>query len=119
MTTSPQVTVLGLGNMGRALARAFLAHGHATTVWNRSPGKGDELVAAGATRATTVADAVAVADLIVVCVVDHRAARSILDQATEALRGRTVVNLTADSPDAARELAAWAAGHGIDYLDGS
>lgn len=111
--------MLGLGNMGRALARAFLAHGHPTTIWNRSPEKGDELVDAGATRAATVADAVRTADLVVVCVVDYRVARQLLEPAAEALRGRTVVNLTADSPDAARDLAAWAAEHGIDYLDGS
>ncbi|PZF81601.1 NAD(P)-dependent oxidoreductase [Jiangella anatolica] len=119
MTTSPQVTVLGLGKMGQALARAFLAHGHATAVWNRSPQKGDELVAAGATRAATVAEAVADAGLVVVCVSDYAVARAILEPAAAALRGRAVVNLTADSPDAARELAAWAADHGIDYLDGS
>ncbi len=111
--------MLGLGNMGQALARAFLAHGHPITVWNRSPEKGDALVAASARRAVTVADAVAGADLVVVCVVDYVAARQLLEPAAAALRGRTVVNLTADSPDAARELAGWAAGHGIDYLDGS
>ncbi len=111
--------MLGLGNMGQALARAFLAHGHPTTVWNRSPEKGDALVAAGATRAASVADAVVGADLVIVCVVDYVVARQLLEPAADALRGRTVVNLTADTPDAARELAGWAAGHGIDYLDGS
>ncbi|WP_053204479.1 NAD(P)-dependent oxidoreductase [Jiangella muralis] len=119
MTTSAQVTVLGLGKMGQTLARAFLAHGHPTTVWNRSPEKGDALVAAGATRAASVADAVAGADLVVVCVVDYAAARQLLEPAATALRGRTVVNLTADTPDAARSLAAWAADHGVNYLDGS
>lgn len=105
--------------MGQALARAFLAHGHPTTVWNRSPEKGDAVVAAGATRAASVADAVASADLVVVCVVDYAAARQLLEPAAAALRGRTVVNLTADTPDAARSLAGWAAEHGVDYLDGS
>lgn len=113
------MTVLGLGPMGQALAAAFLAHGHPTTVWNRTPEKADALVAAGATRAATVADAVTAADLVIVCVIDYPAVHAIVDQATEALRGRTLVNLTADSPDSAREMAAWAAGHGIDYLDGS
>ncbi len=37
------VTVLGLGAMGTALARAFLAAGHPTTVWNRTPGRSPEL----------------------------------------------------------------------------
>lgn len=32
-----KVTVLGLGPMGAALASAFLAAGHPTTVWNRTP----------------------------------------------------------------------------------
>ncbi|MFD4375859.1 NAD(P)-binding domain-containing protein, partial [Streptomyces sp. NPDC058527] len=31
------VTVIGLGSMGSALAAAFLAAGHPTTVWNRTP----------------------------------------------------------------------------------
>lgn len=105
--------------MGQALARAFLAHDHPTTIWNRSPQKGDALVAAGATRAATVAEAVSGADLVVVCVVDYPAVHAILDPAVDALRGRTVVNLTADSPDNARDMASWAAEHGIDYLDGS
>jgi len=105
--------------MGQALAAAFLAHGHPTTVWNRTPEKADALVAAGATRAATVADAVTAADLVIACVIDYPTVHAIVDQAAEALRGRTLVNLTADSPDSAREMAAWAAGHGIDYLDGS
>jgi 3-hydroxyisobutyrate dehydrogenase-like beta-hydroxyacid dehydrogenase len=121
MTKTTPVAVLGLGNMGRALANAFLAHGHPTTVWNRSAHKAEALVAAGATLADSPAAAVAAADLVVVCVVDYPAVHAILDQAADALRGRTLVNLTADSPASAREMAAWAAadGRGVDYLDGS
>ena len=33
------VTVLGMGEMGRALAAALVAGGHPTTVWNRSPNR--------------------------------------------------------------------------------
>lgn len=113
------MTVLGLGPMGQALAAAFLAHGHPTTVWNRTPEKADPMVAAGATRAATVTDAVTAADLVIVCVIDYPAVHAIVDPVTEALRGRTLVNLTADSPDSAREMADWAAGHDLDYLDGA
>ncbi len=42
------VTVIGLGPMGQALAGAFLKNGHPTTVWNRSAGKAEALVAQGA-----------------------------------------------------------------------
>ncbi|MCE6996393.1 NAD(P)-binding domain-containing protein [Saccharothrix sp. S26] len=107
------VTVLGLGPMGRAAATAFAAAGHPTTVWNRTPGKGDDL---DAEVAGTAAEAIAAGPLVVVCVLDYEAVRSILD--ADALKGRTLVNLTGGSPAQARAMAAWAVEHGIDYLDG-
>ncbi|MCX4699783.1 NAD(P)-dependent oxidoreductase [Streptomyces sp. NBC_01373] len=115
------VTVLGLGPMGRALADAFLDAGLRTTVWNRTPGKDRELLARGATGAASAAEAVAASGLTVVCVVNYDAADGILRDAavTDALKGRTVVNLTADTPDRARQAADWAAAHGIRYLDGA
>ncbi|QKW51608.1 NAD(P)-dependent oxidoreductase [Streptomyces buecherae] len=121
--TTPQsaVTVIGLGPMGRALAGAFLEAGVATTVWNRTPGRDRELVARGAVGAGSADEAVAASQLIVVCVVNYDAADSVLrrPEVTAALKGRTVVNLSADVPDRSREAAAWAAEHGIHYLDGA
>ncbi|MEU3301895.1 NAD(P)-binding domain-containing protein [Streptomyces sp. NPDC006678] len=118
-TTKPPVTVLGLGAMGQALAGALLAAGHPTTVWNRSPGKGDALVARGAVRAASAEEAVRAAELTVICVVDHEAAEAILEPLADALRGRVLVNLTSDTPERSRESAAWAAGHSIAYVGGS
>ncbi|MEI5101459.1 NAD(P)-binding domain-containing protein [Streptomyces sp. PmtG] len=119
--TNPKtpVTVIGLGAMGQALAGAFLDAGHPTTVWNRSAGKGEELVARGAVRAASAADAVRAGDLVVVCVVDYDASQAVLEPLAADLAGRTVVNLTSDTPDRAREAAAWAARTGVDYLDGA
>ncbi|MFD9858298.1 NAD(P)-dependent oxidoreductase [Streptomyces alboflavus] len=113
------VTVLGLGAMGQAIAGAFLKAGHPTTVWNRSAGKGEDLVARGATRAATVADAVRAGELVVVCVVDYDASQAILEPLAADLSGRVLVNVTSDSPERARAAAKWAAGHGIAYLDGA
>ncbi|MFE0190384.1 NAD(P)-dependent oxidoreductase [Streptomyces sp. NPDC059008] len=124
MSTSQQhtptpVTVLGLGAMGRALADAFLRAGHPTTVWNRTPGKADELLERGAVRADTVAAAVTAAPLVIVCVVDYGASGALLEPVGAQLSGRVLVNLTSDTPERSRAAAAWAAGHGITYLDGS
>ncbi|MDO3704972.1 NAD(P)-binding domain-containing protein [Micromonospora sp. C28SCA-DRY-2] len=113
------VTVLGLGPMGRALAGALLAAGHPTTVWNRTADRADRLVERGARRATTVEEAVRASPLVLACVVDYAAVRAIVEPAAAALNGRTLVNLTADTPQRARELADWAARHGVDYLDGA
>nr|WP_137994039.1 NAD(P)-binding domain-containing protein [Streptomyces vilmorinianum] len=112
------ITVLGLGQMGTALADAFLAAGHPTTVWNRTPAKAEPLVARGATRAATVAEAVAASELVVVCVLDYAAVRELLEPVAGSLSGRVLVNVTTGSPEQARAEARWAAGHGIGYLDG-
>ncbi|MEU7008606.1 NAD(P)-binding domain-containing protein [Streptomyces sp. NPDC046332] len=114
----PNVTVIGLGQMGAALADAFLSAGHPTTVWNRTPGKAEALVARGAVRAATLAEAVEASGLVVVCVLDYAAVRERLAPVAESLRGRVLVNLTSGSPEQARAEAEWAAAHGIGYLDG-
>ncbi|MBL0803197.1 NAD(P)-binding domain-containing protein [Streptomyces albidoflavus] len=118
-TAPAAVTVLGLGRMGGALAAAFLAAGHPTTVWNRSPGKADALVVRGARRAGSVAEAVAAAPLVVVCVADDEAVHQLLDPLEGALAGRTLVNLTTGTSAQARANAAWAKERGAAFLDGA
>ncbi|MFB9908806.1 NAD(P)-dependent oxidoreductase [Allokutzneria oryzae] len=118
MTNNP-VTVIGLGAMGTALAETLLANDHPVTVWNRSPEKADALVEKGATRADSVAAAVAASELVIACVLDYAALRSVLDPVAEKLRGRVLVNLTTGTPEQARSMASWATEHGIDYVDGA
>ncbi|MGI5166087.1 NAD(P)-dependent oxidoreductase [Spirillospora sp. CA-253888] len=112
------VTILGLGSMGRALAAAFVKAGHPTTVWNRTPGKAAELVAAGATEAATPAEAVAASPLVIAVLLDDAVARGVLESAAGSLPGRVVANLTNGTPAQARATAAWAAEQGAAYLDG-
>lgn len=103
------VTVLGLGNLGRALAARFVAAGHETTVWNRTPRD-----VPGATTLGSVADA---APLVVVAVLDHPAATDVL--ADVPLAGRTIVNLTSGTPALATALAESVTARGGDYLAGA
>jgi 3-hydroxyisobutyrate dehydrogenase-like beta-hydroxyacid dehydrogenase len=117
--TRTPVTVIGLGAMGAALAGGFLKAGHPTTVWNRSAQKADALVARGATRAATVAEAVSASPLVVVCVLDYAAAGAVLTPVERAMSSRVLVNLTTGTPREARRLAAWAAECGAAYLDGA
>jgi 3-hydroxyisobutyrate dehydrogenase-like beta-hydroxyacid dehydrogenase len=112
------VTVLGLGAMGGALAAANLAAGHPTTVWNRTPGRATDLAASGARESASVEDAVASAEIVVVCLFDHASVHSVLDPVADSLAGRIIVDVTTTTPEESRELAAWAAGHGAEYLDG-
>ncbi|QXE33327.1 NAD(P)-binding domain-containing protein [Streptomyces sp. GMY02] len=118
-TTRPAVAVIGLGLMGQALAQVLLKQGYPTTVWNRSPEKADALASQGAVRAGTAAEAVAAAPLVLICVSTYEVVDELLAPLTDALAGRTVVNLTSGTPEQARTTAQWAARHGIGYLDGA
>jgi 3-hydroxyisobutyrate dehydrogenase-like beta-hydroxyacid dehydrogenase len=113
--SSTPITVLGLGAMGTALARAFRAAGHPTTVWNRSPARTETLRPAGA---ADPAVAVAASPLIVACLLDRQAVDAVLDVAGP-LAGRTLVNLTSSTPEDARAVAERVTAVGARYLDGT
>lgn len=111
-------TFLGTGEMGSALAATAHTAGHPTTVWNRSPRRTQALRDNGITVAPSVSDAVADADLVVVCLLDHASVHDVLDPVADLLAGRHLINLTTTTPDAARELARWSEAAGVAYLDG-
>ncbi|MFC9238258.1 NAD(P)-dependent oxidoreductase [Streptomyces decoyicus] len=112
------VTVIGLGPMGQAMTRTLLAAGHPVTVWNRTASRADGVVTDGATLAVTPSEAVRASDLVILSLTDYQAMYDVLDSATESLAGRTLVNLSSDTPDRTREAATWAAGHGAAFLTG-
>jgi 3-hydroxyisobutyrate dehydrogenase-like beta-hydroxyacid dehydrogenase len=115
------ISVIGLGAMGTALAKAFLANGHRVTVWNRSAQKTTPLVEAGAVAAPSVAEAIDASPIIVICVIDYAASNSLLHGAdiSRRFRGKTVVQLTSAKPTDAREGGEWAKRCGANYLEGA
>ncbi|MFE7599803.1 NAD(P)-dependent oxidoreductase [Streptomyces sp. NPDC057494] len=114
-TPSP-LSLLGLGAMGTALARTWLAAGHPLTVWNRTPARADTLAAEGAKAADSAAAAVAASTLVVLCLLDDDSVGAALDGVD--LTGKDLVNLTTTTPAQARARAAWAQERGARYLDG-
>lgn len=114
------VAVLGTGKMGTALVRAFAAARHNVVAWNRTAA-GAEPLRTVATLASTPAAAARDASLLVVSLTDYGVCGQVLFTAEmgELLRGKTVVQLTSGTPSNARAGAAWAAQHGVHYLDGA
>jgi 3-hydroxyisobutyrate dehydrogenase-like beta-hydroxyacid dehydrogenase len=114
------ITVIGLGNMGSALAERLLATEHMVTVWNRSESKCAPLVNLGATVEKSPANAVNASSTILVCVLDIEAVRSILESegVADALAGKTVIQLSALEPEQSREQGEWMSRHQARYLDG-
>ncbi|MBB5954916.1 3-hydroxyisobutyrate dehydrogenase-like beta-hydroxyacid dehydrogenase [Saccharothrix tamanrassetensis] len=113
---STPLTVIGLGPMGQAMVAKFLEHGHPTTVWNRTASRADALVEQGATRAATVQEALDANRLIVLSLTDYAAMYEILDGRTIA--GKTIVNLSSDTPETTVKAAAWLAERGAELLAG-
>ncbi|MEE1755543.1 NAD(P)-dependent oxidoreductase [Streptomyces sp. SP18CS02] len=113
------VTVIGLGPMGRAMAGALLDRGYGVTVWNRTPGRADDLVARGAVLAGSPGEAVAANRLVVLSLTGYDAVDAVLGSVDpDALTGRVLVNLSSGTPAEARAGAAWAAERGATQLTG-
>ncbi|XVV03233.1 NAD(P)-dependent oxidoreductase [Actinosynnema sp. CA-248983] len=113
---STPLTLIGLGPMGQAMVRKFLAAGHPVTVWNRTASRADALVEQGATRADTPQAAVDAAKLVLLSLTDYAAMHDILDGVE--LAGKTVVNLSSDTPDKTLKASAWLAERGAELLVG-
>ncbi|MFI0898898.1 NAD(P)-dependent oxidoreductase [Streptomyces sp. NPDC020983] len=112
------IAVIGLGAMGRPIARNLVRAGHDVVVWNRSDGPADELVAAGARRAASVAEAVRAPVVFSVLSDDRAFAETFLDSGvlTHARGGAVHVNLATVSAGLARRAEAVHTGHGVAYV---
>ena len=115
------VSMIGLGHMGRALADSLLAKAFQVTVWNRTRAKAEPLERAGASLAGSVAEAAQGSDVMVVCLLDHAATREavVKEEVGEALRGKTLVQLSTTLVNEVDELAQWAESYDIGFLKGA
>lgn len=108
---------LGLGNMGRAMAGRLIERGHELVVWNRSPEAASDLVAAGATLASTPAEALA-QPISCSMLADDAAAEAVITAANldGGADDRVHVNHASISAAAADRLQAVAESAGVGYV---
>ena len=106
MTT---VAVIGLGAMGGRMARRLLEAGCRVIVWNRSGARADQLVALGAERAATPAEATGRARAVITMVSDPRALRAVTEGPDGVASGAggavTVIEMSTVGPQAIARLA--------------
>lgn len=116
-----EVSLIGLGAMGSALARAFLGAGHSTCVWNRTAAKSEPLSARGAMVAGSPVEAAKSSSVVVFCVDNYDVSRQILEYpgVLGALPGRTLIQFSTGTPSEARDFSSWLTEHGVLVLDGA
>jgi 3-hydroxyisobutyrate dehydrogenase-like beta-hydroxyacid dehydrogenase len=109
---------IGLGAMGKAMATNLLRAGQPLRVWNRNPGPVEELVALGAERASSPAEAGNVEVLFSMLADDAAALAVVLDGGVlDAMPpGSVHVNMATVSVAFAHEMAGRHAERGIGYV---
>ena len=117
MSAGPTVAVVGLGHMGRAIAARLLDAGHRLAVFNRTPGRDEELVARGASRLDAAERALVDADVCLLSLADDDAVDDVAPQVLEhAGRGKLLVDTSTISVAASRRIADAADDAGVDFL---
>ncbi|HUD23183.1 MAG TPA: NAD(P)-dependent oxidoreductase [Acidobacteriaceae bacterium] len=115
------VAILGLGTMGSGMAANLLKAGFPLTVYNRTAAKAQPLVDAGARLASTPADAVQGASVVLSMLADDAASRNVwlgTGGALAAADTRAIlIESSTVSPVWIAELADEASRRGLQFLD--
>jgi 3-hydroxyisobutyrate dehydrogenase-like beta-hydroxyacid dehydrogenase len=117
MSNSLQIGIIGLGNMGTPIAFNLLRAGFSLHVYNRSAGKANDLVAAGAKFCETPELLAQASDIVVTMVSDDAVLTEITDKLLPALRpGAIHLSMSTVSPVTSTQLATRHSERGQLYL---
>jgi 2-hydroxy-3-oxopropionate reductase len=120
-----KIGLIGLGLMGRPMGMNLLKAGHSLTVWNRTPARAEQLVAAGAKLAKSPRDAATASDILLSIVSDPPALESVVwghdgkdDGALAGLKtGSIYIESSTVSPALEKKIAAACKERGVRFLD--
>jgi len=124
-TVPRKIGLIGLGLMGRPMGMNLLKAGHSLTVWNRTPARAAELVAAGAVLAKTPREVAAASDVLLTMVSDPPALESVLwghegknDGALGGLKaGSIYIDSSTVSPALVKKVSEACKERGVRFLD--
>lgn len=107
---SETVGLVGLGNMGQAMARRLVEQGWNLCVWNRGPEKAEPVVRLGATRAQRPEDAAEPGGIVTSMLADDQAVSEIFGGGSKLPErlgaGGLHVSMSTIHPETARGLGA-------------
>jgi len=116
-----RIGFIGLGIMGKPMAKNLLAAGYPLTVHSRSPGPVDEVVAAGASRADGPAAVATSSDITITMLPDTNDVQDVLTGAAGVLEGAAagslVIDMSSIDPAPTREMAETFAKRDVAMVD--
>ena len=114
------ISVIGLGSMGFALAETLLKADFNISVWNRTSSKAQKLENKGANICSTPNEAFKNSQYIVASLSNYEAWNNIIDsnQIDMDLSGKTIIQLTTGSIEEVGALNDWVKKHNGDLLEG-
>lgn len=116
-----RIGFIGLGVMGKPMARNLLKAGYSLTVHNRSPQSQSELVAEGAVGASSGREVAKHSDVVITMLPDSPDVEAVYMGSDGVLsgskRGMTLIDMSTISPAVSRGLAAQVAQLGVPMLD--
>ena len=113
----PTVGLIGLGNMGAAVAERLLDAGYELVLHNRTPEKAAPLAERGGTVAAAPSKLAAGVDVVLTSLSDDDALESVSADVIAAARpGTVLVDLSTVSPEASARIAAAAERAGVDFV---
>lgn len=116
-----RVGFIGMGIMGRGMARNIVQAGFELRVWNRTASRAEEVVQAGAIAAASPAELAANSDMIITCVSDTPDVEAVILGENGVIHGANagalVIDMSTISPQATRDIAAKLGERGIAMLD--
>ncbi|SLN30565.1 2-hydroxy-3-oxopropionate reductase [Roseovarius albus] len=112
------ISVIGLGAMGSALARTLIKNGYIVTVWNRSKDKIGPLVSEGAIAAGSASEAIDASLATIICIKSHDQTLELLQTCKTSLNGKTIIELSTGGASEADALTQFIAAQGGSWLVG-
>lgn len=118
----PTVGFLGTGIMGSGMVQNLLRSGYSVSIWNRSPEKTKECIAAGAVLRESPRAVSEKSDILMLCVTNEAVVQDVLfnsdtGAATTSDLSPIIIDFSTINPEAALTFATRLQEIGIEYLD--
>lgn len=117
----PRIGFIGLGVMGKPMAKNLLAAGYPMTVWNRTRSKMDELLTLGAKGANSPKEVAENSDIVITMVTDSPDVKEVVLGPSGVIEGARegliLIDMSTISPTVAQQVAEKLTEKGVKMLD--